>query len=57
LAFGIHHNAEDFHGKGDMAANEALGDILGNFPLFTICEDSSIWKRLMLIGIPIETKA
>jgi hypothetical protein len=41
--FDIHDNAEDFQGKEDMPANELLGDIIGNFLLFILCEDSSIW--------------
>jgi hypothetical protein len=57
LALGIHDNTEDFQGNGDMAANEVLVDILGNLPLFTLCDDSSIWERLLSIGQSIGTKA
>jgi hypothetical protein len=39
-----------------MPANEVLGDILSNFPLFTLCEDSSIRERLMWIGRPSRRK-
>jgi hypothetical protein len=42
-----------FPEQGNMAANEPLG----NLPLFTLCEDSSIWERLMSIRTPTGTQA
>jgi hypothetical protein len=57
LVFGIGDNADDFQSKGNMRVNEVLGDRLGNLPLFTLCEDSSIWERLTSIGTLIGTMA